>query len=199
MRSKAPSRHVADETPRDVLPDVLAPDLRILFCGSAVGRRSAEVKAYYAGPGNLFWPTLHKVGLTPGRIAPADYRDVLACGLGLIDLAKAAFGADHELPRGCYDPERLRRTGLAIRPRILAFTSKAPAKAFLGRAVQTGVQPERIGRTEIFVLPSPSGRARRFWDEGPWRDLAERAQAREFRNENAASGQEFSEPCGGLS
>lgn len=178
MRSKAPSRQVADETPPDVLPDVLAPNLRILFCGSAVGRRSAQVRAYYAGPGNLFWPMLHTIGLTPRRIAPADYRNILACGLGLTDLAKDAFGADHELPRGCYDPERLRRTVLAIRPRILAFTSKGPAKAFLGRAVETGLQAERIGRTEIFVLPSPSGRARRFWSEGPWKDLAERAVTR---------------------
>jgi TDG/mug DNA glycosylase family protein len=171
----------------DVLPDVLAPDLRILFCGSAVGRRSAQVEAYYAGPGNLFWPTLHKVGLTPRRIAPAEYRDILAYGLGLTDLAKGAFGSDHELPPGCYDPERLRRTVLAIQPRILAFTSKAPAKAFLGRAVETGLQAERIGRTEIFVLPSPSGRARRFWNEDPWRGLAKRVRPPEFQNENDAS------------
>jgi TDG/mug DNA glycosylase family protein len=38
--------------------------------------------------------------------------------------------------------------------------------------VDYGWQPERVGATRLFVLPSPSGQATRFWDEGPWRDLA---------------------------
>ncbi len=47
-----------------VLPDLLAPDLDIVFCGTAVGTASARRGAYYAGPGNAFWPTLFKVGLS---------------------------------------------------------------------------------------------------------------------------------------
>src|SRR3546814_13773735 len=56
-----------DATPSraPVLPDVLAPGLRLVFCGSAAGRKSAELGAYYAGPGNKFWPTLYEIGLTP--------------------------------------------------------------------------------------------------------------------------------------
>jgi len=37
--------------------------------------------------------------------------------------------------------------------------------------VQYGVQPERIGRTRIYVCCSPSGRARRFWQEAVWQGL----------------------------
>jgi len=48
----------------DVLPDMLAPGLRIVFCGTAVGSASARRRAYYASPGNSFWPTLFRVGLT---------------------------------------------------------------------------------------------------------------------------------------
>lgn len=194
MRSTRPSGSTANRSRADILPDVLAPNLRILFCGSAVSRRSAQVGAYYAGPGNLFWPTLHRVGLTPRRIPPGSYRDVIGFGLGLTDLAKHAFGADHELPRGSYDAERLRRTVAAIQPHILAFTSKAPAKAFLGRSVEIGLQEDRIGRTEIFVLPSPSGRARRFWSEAPWRDLAERVQGLDLRDGRPAFDHEDSAP-----
>jgi TDG/mug DNA glycosylase family protein len=38
----------------DKLPDYLALDLRVVFCGTAVSARSAEVGGYYAGPGNEF-------------------------------------------------------------------------------------------------------------------------------------------------
>ncbi len=41
------------------------------FCGTAVGNVSAQRGAYYAGPGNMFWPTLHGAGLTPRRLQPA--------------------------------------------------------------------------------------------------------------------------------
>jgi TDG/mug DNA glycosylase family protein len=44
-----------------VFPDLLAPNLSIVFCGTAVGNVSAQRGAYYAGPRNMFWPTLHNV------------------------------------------------------------------------------------------------------------------------------------------
>ena len=53
----------------NVLPDLIAPNLRIVFTGTAVGSASAHAGAYYAGPGNAFWPTLHAVGLTPRLLA----------------------------------------------------------------------------------------------------------------------------------
>lgn len=171
MTVKAPT----PEGEPDVLPDVLAPGLTVVFCGSAPGTYSARAGAYYAKPGNAFWPTLHRVGLTPRLLRPQEFAEVLRFGIGLTDLGKHAFGADHELPPGAYDAARLRHTILYWRPRLLAFAAKAPARAFLGRAVTTGRQPETIGETEIWVLTSPSGRARRFWDEAAWQALAARA------------------------
>jgi TDG/mug DNA glycosylase family protein len=58
---------------------------------------------------------------------------------------------------------------------VVAFTSKNAARAFLGRKVGYGWQPAREGETRLFVLPSPSGQAVRFWDIGPWRALAREA------------------------
>ena len=41
-----------------ILPDLLKDNLKIVFCGTAAGNKSAERKAYYAVAGNLFYPAL---------------------------------------------------------------------------------------------------------------------------------------------
>lgn len=152
---------------------MLKPGLRLVFCGSAAGRASALAGAYYAGPGNRFWPMLAKTGLTPRLLAPEEFGSLPEHGLGLTDLCQTASGADSDLPAGADDPEALRRKLLRYQPTVLAFVGKRPAKVFLGRPrVETGTQPETIGATQLFVLPSPSGAARGHWDEAPWFALA---------------------------
>lgn len=64
-----------------ILRDVLADDLAIVFCGTAVGNVSMKRGATYAGPGNMFWPTLYADGLTPRPLQPEEYREVLTFGL----------------------------------------------------------------------------------------------------------------------
>jgi TDG/mug DNA glycosylase family protein len=155
-----------------LVPDVLAPGLRLVFCGTAPSRASAAARAYYAKPGNRFWPALHAAGFTPRRFHPSEYASLLELGIGLTDLCKGHAGNDDELPAGALDASALAlRIGKA-RPAAVAFTSKNAAKAFLGRDVDYGWQAERVGPTRLFVLPSPSGQATRFWDERPWRALA---------------------------
>jgi TDG/mug DNA glycosylase family protein len=158
-----------------MVPDLLAPGLKLVFCGTALGRKSAEARAYYANPTNLFWRALHDVGLTPERLKPADSARLLEHGIGLTDLAKHHFGNDVELPTDAFDRLALREKALLYRPAILAFTSKTGASAFLDRPtgrIALGEQSERIGETRLFVLPSPSGSARRYWDLSVWGDLA---------------------------
>jgi len=155
-----------------LVPDVLAPGLRLVFCGTAPSRASAAARAYYAKRGNRFWPALHAAGFTPRRFLPSEYAQLLALGIGLTDLCKGHSGNDDELPRGALDADSLRAKIAEYRPAVVAFTSKNAAKAFLGRDVDYGWQPEREGTTRLFVLPSPSGQATRFWDEGPWLTLA---------------------------
>lgn len=159
-----------------LLPDVLESGLLCVFCGTAAGKRSAEVGAYYAHPGNLFWRALHECGLTPQRIAPADFHTLPRYGLGLTDLAKHHAGNDNELPRDAFDVSALRSKIEFWRPAMLAFTSKAAARIALGHAVNYGLQTERWGRARVFVLPSPSGQARGHWSDEPWRTLAECCQ-----------------------
>ncbi|WHZ20606.1 MAG: G/U mismatch-specific uracil DNA glycosylase [Rhodanobacteraceae bacterium] len=165
--------------PRPILPDVLAPDLRVVFCGTAPGTRSARDGAYYAHPGNYFWRTLFETGLTPRPLAPPEFRQVLDFGIGLTDVAKHHFGSDAELPRDAFDAGALQRKLARYRPRILAFTSKNAARAGLdatSRDLDYGEQSLRIAHSRVFVLPSPSGQARGFWNVEPWRALAEAVQ-----------------------
>ena len=177
----------------DVLPDVLRTGLVTVFCGSAVGFTSARVGAYYARGGNRFWTVLHEAGFTDRRLEPKEYRLVAGYGLGLTDLAKHEFGNDSDLSAEAYQSGALREKIERYRPRVLAFTAKAPARAFLraqfGARLATGpggygLQPQRIGGTRLWVLPSTSGRAQTFWRPQPWHELArfhraERARAGE--------------------
>jgi TDG/mug DNA glycosylase family protein len=58
-----------------VLPDYLAPNLRLVICGTAAGKASAARGHYYAGLGNRFWEYLQVSGLTPVRLHPEDDAD----------------------------------------------------------------------------------------------------------------------------
>lgn len=163
--------------PAPILPDVLAPGLRIVFCGTAAGTVSALRGAYYAHPQNRFWVILHETGLTPRRLRPEDYAQVLGFGLGLTDLAKSVFGMDGELPRGALGAAAraaLRDKIAAFEPAHLAFTSLAAGRAVLGRRAGFGEQTARLGRTRVWVLPSPSPAARWNWADNAheWAKLA---------------------------
>ena len=159
----------------DVLPDLLLPGLRVVFCGTAAGAVSAARGAYYAGPGNRFWEILAATGLTPRRLAPDEFRLLPQFAIGLTDLAKTVSGADVDLPRGAFDREALRRRIRAVRPKALAFNGKKAASVFLdksGPVLAYGRQTPIPDFPEIFVLPSTSGAARGAWDPRPWFDLA---------------------------
>jgi TDG/mug DNA glycosylase family protein len=164
-----------------VLPDVLPQGLRIVFCGTAVGTVSAARGAYYAHPQNKFWSALHAVGLTPRLMRPEQYADLPNWGLGLTDIAKHVSGMDRELPRGALGREACAALDARIRaaaPRLLAFTSLTGGRRYLGRAAGFGEQPERIGATRVWLLPSPSPTAGWNWEQNKhwWRVLADEAR-----------------------
>ncbi|HEX9391288.1 MAG TPA: mismatch-specific DNA-glycosylase [Usitatibacteraceae bacterium] len=155
-----------------LVPDLLAPGLNLVFCGTAPSVASARARAYYAKPGNRFWPSLHAVGITPRRFAPGDYPELLSLGIGLTDLCKVHSGIDSQLPADAFDTEAFRRKMLHYRPALIAFTSKNAAQAFLRRPAEYGLLDETLGESRLFVLTSPSGLATRFFDIGVWRQLA---------------------------
>jgi double-stranded uracil-DNA glycosylase len=156
-----------------MLPDLLRSGLRVVFCGTAAGTASAKAGAYYAGPGNRFWETLHATGLTPVRLTPSEFERLPEFGIGLTDLCKVRHGSDAEVGTGHFDIDRLAANIAAAEPPRLAFNGKNAARGALGRPVDYGVQPETIGRAEVWVLPSTSGAARGFWDVRHWQRIAD--------------------------
>jgi TDG/mug DNA glycosylase family protein len=159
-----------------VLPDLLAPGLDLVLCGTAPSRISKQVGAYYATPGNLFWPTLHAVGLTPRLMAPSDYAGMLAFRIGLTDLNKTEWGSDAELSAAGFDVAGLRAKLARYAPAVVAFTSKTAGSRFFGKPVGYGRQDDpgftdALAGIAWFVLSSPSGRARSHWTPAPWQAL----------------------------
>lgn len=177
----------SEASPAHLVPDVLAPGLDLVFCGTAPSPISFRRRAYYANPGNSFWATLHRVGLLPERFEPARYPEVLHHGIGLTDLNKTEYGSDHELTPAALDARAVRAKLLVHRPAAVAFTSKNAGALFFGvRDIDYGRQPDALVATldgglrdiAYFVLASPSGRARSWWRIEPWQEVAAFVEAR---------------------
>jgi TDG/mug DNA glycosylase family protein len=150
-----------------LIEDVLQPNLRVVFCGTALGNASAKAKAYYAHPRNVFWDTLHEFGFTraDGPLLPHEYGRVLEFGIGLTDLCKVAFGNDADLPLAAFDIQALRQKIEQYRPLFLAFTSKHAGRAFCGSKAELGWQQPLGSGTKVYILPSTSPNARWQWRE----------------------------------
>lgn len=156
-----------------ILPDVLQPGLNVVFCGTAIGHVSARTGTYYAGPGNYFWGALYDVGLTPRLLAPHEFRLVPQFGVGLTNIVPHIEGMDNILRPDDFDVAGLRAKIARFQPRAFAFNGKRGAQAFYGRMdVAYGEQPMSEGNTSVFVLPSTSGAARRYWNLDHWHALA---------------------------
>jgi double-stranded uracil-DNA glycosylase len=156
-----------------VLSDVLEAGLKVVFCGTAAGEKSAQMGQYYAGRGNKFWSILHRTGLTPRQLQPSEFRTLPQYGIGLTDLAKHVFGMDVVLTKTDFDPAGFQTRIEQYAPLVVAFNGKRAAQEFYGRStVSYGLQPEPIAASAVFVLPSTSGAANVFWDETHWFALA---------------------------
>jgi TDG/mug DNA glycosylase family protein len=164
-----------------IIPDILQPNLALVFCGTAPSRVSAQKGAYYANPANKFWRTLFAVGLIPLALTPNEFACLPEFGIGLTDMAKYAVGNDSDLSASDFDREAFISKMAQYQPRCVAFTSKKAASVFLECAtsqlhygLQTTMMTHPDGsQTHFFVLPSPSGLATSYWDERVWHDLAE--------------------------
>ena len=142
------------------IPDVIADDLAVLFCGINPGLWSAATGRHFARPGNRFWPALHRGGFTPRQLHPDEQEKLLGYGLGITNLAA----------RGTARADELTATelteGVAIladkiaryRPRWLAVLGVGAYRTAFGRRDATvGAQDDRIGGAQVWILPNPSG------------------------------------------
>lgn len=159
-----------------MLEDCLAPNLRLVVCGTAVGTASAAQRAYYAGSGNKFWRTLHVTGMTPRQLRPEEYRLLVQYGIGLTDVVKGQVGMDRDIDFRGATPGSFAEKILVAQPRAICFNGKKAAELYLGRkSPDYGLQPERIGETLVFVATSTSGAASCYWDISTWQAVADTA------------------------
>lgn len=142
------------------VPDLIAPELAVLFCGINPSLYSAVVGHHFARPGNRFWPALAASGFTPRRLQPWEGEELLRCGGGITNVVARASAAAAELSRAeiLAGAAELRAKVWAFRPRVLAVLGIGVYRtAFAAPHAGLGLQPERIGETALWVLPNPSG------------------------------------------
>ena len=165
-RPSTPAKHrrptaVELEAARDRrVPDVVAADLDVLFCGINPGLWSGAVGHHFAHPGNRFWKVLHGAGFTPIVVDPTEDRRLLEFGLGITNLvprvtARASeLGADELRAGGRSLTRKVRR----LAPRAVAFVGIGAYRTALSRPrARIGEQPEAMGRSRVWALPNPSG------------------------------------------
>ena len=146
-----------------VLRDRIRPGVRVLFVGINPGIRSALTGHHFAGFSNRFWKLLYDSGLVPEPIGYEDDERLPEWGYGITNIVARATPGIDTLTKEEYvtGRVRLRRKVLRYRPAIVVAVGVTVFRAMFPErrgAVELGRQPERIGRSAVFVLPNPSGR-----------------------------------------
>ena len=149
--------------------DLLAPDLRLLFCGYNPSLVSGRTGYHYAHPGNRFWRVLFAAGITDRLYRPEEDARLLDLGIGFTNLGPRPTRRADELAR-----EEIRRGSEALRAKLERFEPRAVAYTGIGvykwfRATSKaswGVQENAavLGVTDV-VVPSPSGLNRMHFEE----------------------------------
>lgn len=142
------------------VPDLIARELAVLFCGINPGLYSAATGHHFARPGNRFWRALHAAGFTDRVLSPWEETTLLAHGVGITNLVARATASADELTRSelIAGRARLARKADRYRPRWIAIVGIGAYRAAFGRPTATvGRQPDRLGPSALWVLPNPSG------------------------------------------
>jgi TDG/mug DNA glycosylase family protein len=149
-----------------VVPDLLGPDLKLLFVGINPGLWTAATQSHFAHPGNRFYPALLQGGVIERRLDPAagmtdDDRDYLRSrGIGITNIvrratAKASELTADELRQG---GQRLVETVRRTAPAVVAVAGITAYRTAFGRPKAVpGLQPEPLEGAQLWVVPNPSG------------------------------------------
>jgi TDG/mug DNA glycosylase family protein len=148
------------------VPEVVGPDLQVLFCGINPGLRSAELGQHFARPGNRFWKALHQSGFTDRLLAPSEQQELLSYRIGITNLVHRATATASELSAGELrrGAARLGRAVRGLRPRVLAVVGmQAYRTAWRRPKAGIGLQEEElVGGVPVWVLPNTSGLQARY-------------------------------------
>ncbi|MFL1429308.1 MULTISPECIES: G/U mismatch-specific DNA glycosylase [unclassified Nocardiopsis] len=155
------SRAELDAARDRLLPDLLVPGMKVVFCGVNPGLTTAVRGHHFAGPGNRFWPALALAGFTPRVLPPEREGELRGWRLGLTNLvARPSRGIDELTPEEYTEgAELLRAKVRKWEPEWLAMLGVTAYRAAFGvRGARVGPQDAAIGGTRVWLLPNPSGR-----------------------------------------
>jgi TDG/mug DNA glycosylase family protein len=160
MPIRKPSRDDLAAAANRTIPDLVGPDLRVLFSGINPSLYSAATGHHFARPGNRFWPALHRSGFTDRLLHPSEQSVLPAAGLGITNVvARATARADELTPAELVDGGALLAALVdRWRPGCLAVLGvTAYRTAFARPKAIMGPQDHRIAGVRVWVLPNPSG------------------------------------------
>jgi double-stranded uracil-DNA glycosylase len=155
-----PSKEELSKAKNKTIRDVIAPNLKILFCGINPGLYSAAVGHNFARPGNRFWPTLFKSGFTDQLLSPYEETKLLEYGYGITNIVERATASADELSKDelIEGAKKLKTKVQRYAPIYLAVVGlTAYRTAFKSPKAMIGLQEQTIGNTLLWVLPNPSG------------------------------------------
>src|ERR671920_162806 len=152
-----------------MVSDLLAPGLKLVFCGYNPSLASGSTGYHYAHPGNRFWRVLFASGITNRLYEPGEDEQLLNLGIGFTNLCSRPTRRADELTR-----EEIRSGAGELREKLERFQPQAVAYTGIGvyrwfRAtskVAWGLQETGavLGTTDV-VVPSPSGLNRMRFEE----------------------------------
>ncbi len=140
--------------------DLIAPGLRVLFCGINPGLYSGATGHHFARPGNRFWPTLYQAGFTSRLLAASEERELLTLGYGITNLVPRATATADELASEELVAGRKRLESKVKRygPRVVAILGVGAYRTtFQERTATLGLQTKPLASVAVWVLPNPSG------------------------------------------
>ncbi|ENZ2119516.1 G/U mismatch-specific DNA glycosylase [Salmonella enterica] len=143
-----------------MVKDILAPGLRVVFCGINPGLSSANTGFPFAHPANRFWKVIHLAGFTDRQLKPEEAEKLLDFRCGVTKLVDRPTVQATEVKL-----HELRSGGRNLIEKIedyqpAALGKQAFEQGFSQRGTQWGKQTHTIGATQIWVLPNPSGLSR---------------------------------------
>jgi TDG/mug DNA glycosylase family protein len=147
------------------IPDLVAPGLRVLFCGINPGLVSGATGHHFARPGNRFWRVLHAAGFTPGLLDPSDQGSLLDLHLGITNLVPVTSRAAADLTASQLreGAATLEQKVARLQPAFVAVLGmQAYRTAFRRPGAAVGPQTERLARATLWLLPNPSGLQARY-------------------------------------
>lgn len=155
-----PSKEEIRKAANKTIQDVIAPNLKVLFCGINPGLYSAAVGHNFARPGNRFWPAIYGAGFTDRLFSPYEERNLLEYGYGITNIVgRATASADElskdELIKGA--KELITKVRLYVPAYLAVVGLTAYRTAFKSPKAMIGLQEEKIDNTLIWILPNPSG------------------------------------------